>query len=214
MKTLIVSDIHLGSVRSHAKQLADFLNLNWKNYGRIILNGDVFDDLNFNRLPKEQWELVSFLRGKSNDLEIVWICGNHDTETLNVLSHLTGIPVMDKYIVTENGVSFLVTHGHTLNPFYKMNVAIETFFKWVYKGIEQIDKNGIIPSLLDKFFKDNTKTYALAMVKFTKYDWIICGHSHLPEANIPYANSGAWINGLKTYIEIDSNGNLTLQELK
>ena len=55
--TIIVSDIHLGSEVSRSKQLLD--TISHFDYKQLILNGDVFDDLNFKRLSKSDlgdWE--------------------------------------------------------------------------------------------------------------------------------------------------------------
>ena len=216
MRTLIVSDIHLGSIRSNAKDLLVFLTKNYKNYDRIILNGDVFNDLEFNRLSAEQWELVSFIheRRNSNDVDLIWIRGNHDEEAMNVVTHLIGIPTIERFDFTENGESFIITHGHLLSSFYKTGVAIQKFFIWMYSFIEIYDKKGKISALIDKIFKDKTKENALSVVKNMTNTWIICGHSHLPEINFPYANCGAWVNEIKTYIEIDSDGTVALREYK
>ena len=54
--TIIVSDIHLGSEVSRSKQLLDTL-LQYR-FNQLILNGDVFDDLNFKRLSKSDWKIM------------------------------------------------------------------------------------------------------------------------------------------------------------
>ena len=48
--TIIVSDIHLGSEVSRPSQVIDMLQ-SYK-FNRLILLGDIFDDLNFRRLKK------------------------------------------------------------------------------------------------------------------------------------------------------------------
>lgn len=210
MNTIIVSDIHLGSIRSNADELYKLLTGRWGTYDRLILNGDIFDDLNFKRLPKGQWNLVSFLRGKSNDIEIVWINGNHDERTMEVLRHLLGIPIVDKYLFRENNVSFMVTHGHLLNPFFGFYKKLENFFIWIYSFLEKFDKRGFFISRIEKYVKDKTKNFALTHAKFGSYDWVICGHSHQPEKDKPYVNCGGWVNELKTWVEVNEKGELTL----
>ena len=61
---IIVSDIHLGSEVSRPSQVIDMLQ-SYK-FNRLILLGDIFDDLNFRRLKKEHWNLLSFIRKLSN----------------------------------------------------------------------------------------------------------------------------------------------------
>jgi len=49
--TLIISDFHLGSKVSRSKEAAELLNnLHFK---KLILLGDIFEDLNFNRLSDD-----------------------------------------------------------------------------------------------------------------------------------------------------------------
>ena len=56
---------------------------------RLILNGDVFDSIDFRRLKKSHWKVLSLLRKLSDELEIIWLCGNHDGSA-EVVSHLLG----------------------------------------------------------------------------------------------------------------------------
>src|SRR5271157_1175345 len=87
-ETLIVSDVHLGSDLSLAADLLDLLQNS--TFKRLILLGDIFADLNFSRLTKEHWRLISYLRKLSNpkrSIEVVWIEGNHDAGITQVMEH-------------------------------------------------------------------------------------------------------------------------------
>lgn len=42
-RTIVVSDIHLGTTHSKVNQISDFLSR--VDCGRLILNGDIIDDL-------------------------------------------------------------------------------------------------------------------------------------------------------------------------
>ena len=53
--TLICSDLHLGTKISRADLLLK--ELKQYQFNRLILNGDIFEDLNFTRFNSEQWEL-------------------------------------------------------------------------------------------------------------------------------------------------------------
>jgi len=54
--TLILSDLHLGSEMSRARDATRVLKENL--FRRLILLGDIFSDLNFRRLTKEHWKLL------------------------------------------------------------------------------------------------------------------------------------------------------------
>ncbi len=64
VNTIIVSDIHLGSEVARPKVVKEMLQ-SYK-FQRLILLGDIFDDLNFKRLKKEHWSLLSYIRKLSN----------------------------------------------------------------------------------------------------------------------------------------------------
>ena len=88
LDTIIVSDIHLGSDVSRSKRLVELLRL--LSFKRLILNGDVFDDLNFKRLTRDDWKFLSFIRKTSNPkkgIDVVWVVGNHDGGVAEILTH-------------------------------------------------------------------------------------------------------------------------------
>ena len=85
--TVIVSDIHLGSEMSRARDALDLLRS--LDYKRLILLGDIFSDLNFSRLTRDHWKFLSCIRKLSNPkrkIEVVWVEGNHDHGLSNVMS--------------------------------------------------------------------------------------------------------------------------------
>src|SRR5271163_2984267 len=73
-ETLIVSDVHLGSAVSLAAALTHLLK--HSKFKRLILLGDIFQDLDFSRLTSEHWKLISYIRKLSNpkrNIEVVWV---------------------------------------------------------------------------------------------------------------------------------------------
>jgi hypothetical protein len=62
--TLILSDLHLGSETSHAREATRVLK--WNRFQRLILLGDIFADLNFPRLTKDHWKFLGYIRKLSN----------------------------------------------------------------------------------------------------------------------------------------------------
>ena len=114
---IILSDIHLGSENCQAKALTQFLEEvlagRWPT-ARLILNGDVFDSIDFRRLKKSHWKVLSLLRKLSDKIDIIWLVGNHDGSA-EVVSHLLGVRVEDEYILTSGDCRLMVLHGHVFD---------------------------------------------------------------------------------------------------
>jgi len=58
--TVLLSDVHLGTDICRAASLLK--TLQGIRFKRLILLGDIFDDLNLKRLTSEHWEFLSHLR--------------------------------------------------------------------------------------------------------------------------------------------------------
>ena len=111
---LIISDLHLGSDNCQAKLLAAFLQgmLDGRLPARrLIINGDVFDSIDFRRLKKTHWKVLSLIRHLSDKIDITWICGNHDGSA-DIISHLLGVHVKEHCVLESGGRRFLIIHGH------------------------------------------------------------------------------------------------------
>src|SRR5436853_7826860 len=120
--TLIISDLHLGSEVSRAKEALHLLQS--VKFNRLILLGDIFSDLNFGRLTKQHWKFLGYIRKLSNpkrQVEVVWVEGNHDHGLTNVMSHLVGIKVYQEYVWEYGGLRHLAIHGHQFDRFVIKN---------------------------------------------------------------------------------------------
>ena len=53
--TVIISDLHLGNRFSRARELLYFLKT--VKFRHLIINGDVFDDMNMKRLNRHHWKV-------------------------------------------------------------------------------------------------------------------------------------------------------------
>ncbi len=75
MKTVIISDIHLGSKNCQASWLLRFLGT---NFDRLIVNGDTINNLNLKKLKDSHWAVLDRLREIGLQRELIMIRGNHD----------------------------------------------------------------------------------------------------------------------------------------
>lgn len=215
--TLIVSDIHLGSEVSRSRELLDMLRT--YSFHRLILNGDVFDDLNFKRLTKSDWKFLSVIRKLSNPkrrCEVVWVAGNHDG-VADILSHLLGVPVYEEYIWEENGERYMAIHGHQFDTFITRNVITTAVASQLYLWLQ---KAGGERQILSRWVKRTSKSWlrlsekiareALAYAHSKGVRHIFCGHTHIPmhltDGLTHYYNSGCWTDRPSQYITIQKTG--------
>src|SRR4051794_19133690 len=63
---LVISDLHLGSEVSQARLLEEFLEWAVHQTRELVINGDIFDDLNFNRLTKRHFACLKIIRRNSD----------------------------------------------------------------------------------------------------------------------------------------------------
>lgn len=222
MKTLIISDLHIGSKGCKTEEILELLKD--ESYQRYILVGDIIDGWLFKRYKKFTYEHAKVIRRLlklSKDKEIIWISGNHD-EFLRKYSpiELGNIKVVDEY--TERGIWFC--HGDMYDGVVKLHwlgvlgsigydtaIVLDRFLKRLgYKRS------------LSKFLKKNIKAAVSFIVDFEnemvrqakkrQCHTVVCGHLHSPEDKIidgvRYLNDGDWVENC-SYI-IYSNGQLTL----
>lgn len=209
-ENIIISDIHLGSDISKVKQLIPKLEirLETKNVKRIILLGDIFQDVNFKRLKKQHWNFLSLLRKYSDTVEIVWVYGNHDYQIVDVMSHLVGIKVYEKYVWNFDNSVCCAIHGHQFDKNINKFLIIKNFFIELYLSIQKIKTlHKIINTcvtIADTSLRDAVKNGAIKLAKEEGYGNIFCGHTHIVEhvyeENINYFNSGCWVSDVGTMI--------------
>jgi UDP-2,3-diacylglucosamine pyrophosphatase LpxH len=210
---IILSDIHLGSTNCQALQLSAFLQ---KLVDRtiqareLVLNGDVFDSMDFRRLNKHHWKVLSLLRKLSDTVRITWVCGNHDGPA-EMISHLLGVSVVDLHTVQSGGQEVMVLHGHQFDDFVEAHPGITWLADLVYRFLQYIDRTHRIA----RYAKSNSKVFlrctekvrlgALGHARQFPVAGVCCGHTHHPdlfEGDVQYANSGSWTESPCTYLTI------------
>ena len=217
--TLILSDLHLGSEMSRAREALRVLQGNC--YRRLILLGDIFADLNFGRLKKEHWKFLSFIRKLSNpkrNVEVVWVEGNHDLGLTEVMSHLVGVRVYQEYCWDYQGMKHIAVHGHQFDGFVVNNVRFNYLFgTLLYLQLQKWDsKNKVLTRFLDRLgthwsrMSSKVSEGALGHARRNGARRIFCGHTHaamrLDQDGVEYYNSGSWIDERPTFITVGEDG--------
>lgn len=217
---IIISDLHLGASISQTDKLKNFIHKVRKHYKpkKLILAGDVFDSFNFNRLKSSHWEVLSEIRKASKRIEVIWIHGNHDGPA-DIISHLIGVDVYEKYVFNSGDKEICVVHGDQFDDFITKHKIITEIVTGIYFWIQKIDKN----FRLSTFLKRSSKTFIRCVEKVRRratehaiacgHDIICCGHTHHAESNKNsiYFNSGSWAEKHNHFIII-RNGNVEVKE--
>jgi UDP-2,3-diacylglucosamine pyrophosphatase LpxH len=234
-KTLVISDVHLGTKGSKAKELVKFLKQ--CSCDRLILNGDIIDAWQLKKYGTWKRKHTRFFKRilkmiEDYQTEVIYLRGNHDDFLDQVLPFKVGnLTIARDLIIESNGKKFYVVHGDifdsittNLKWIAKLGDVGYTFLLWVnsqynfyrkrkglpYYSLSQVVKSKVksAVSFIDDFEKQLTE-----IAKLKECDGIICGHIHqaaLKEINgITYMNSGDWVETMSALAE-DENGNWSL----
>jgi len=218
MKITIISDLHLGSDVSRTSEILEFLYQ--LNTEVLILNGDIFDNTNFNRLNKKHWNVVKRLRTIAKHTHIVWIKGNHDWDC-EIIAHLVGAEFADDFIAGDA----LITHGDRFDSIIANRPILTRFADYCYRLIQKFDKWRGNDYYYSSYVKRKSKTLARAIkttiarsIDFAKtynYHTMILGHLHIAEDReidgIRYVNTGAWTDNDFRYVEME-DGKIELKK--
>jgi len=214
LDAIVLSDIHLGSENCQARSLVRFLNLirtGGLETRRLILNGDVFDSIDFRRLKKPHWKILSLLRKLTSRLEVHWINGNHDGPA-EIISHLLGVTCRDELILESGGRRILFHHGHRFDEFISRHPVITWFADRTYNLLQKLDKS----HRFAKLAKKKSKIFLRCAEKIARdsrayaarkgCSAVCCGHTHhaeaMTEGPVHYFNSGCWTEKPCQYLTV------------
>ena len=226
-RTIILSDVHLGTEDCKIDKVNDFLK--HTECERLILNGDIIDGWSLARKGGWTQKHTRFVRialkkmDKSNT-EIIYLRGNHDDMLARFLPLQLGmLHIVDEYIFESLHAKYLVVHGDgfdavTMNykwlavlgdigyqSLLKLNRIYNQFRKWRGKEYFSFSKaiKAKVKSAVSYVSKYEEQLQNLAHRHYC--DGIICGHIHTPEdkqlGDIHYLNSGDWVESLTAIVE-------------
>lgn len=225
-RTVVISDIHLGSKYSKAKEVYKFIKS--IECETLILNGDIIDGWSLQRGGKLNYDHINCIRlilKKSKKTKIFWVKGNHDEFLLDFAPFKIGNIelVSEKTLYSMNGKKYLVTHGDVFDVFvskmrwlavlgsigYDFALWINKWYnKWrEFRGLEYFSLSKKIKGsvkLATSFIGDFEK-HLCQHAKSMEFDGVICGHIHQAEikeiSGIHYMNSGDWVESLTALAE-------------
>jgi UDP-2,3-diacylglucosamine pyrophosphatase LpxH len=227
-KTIVISDVHLGTSGSKAKELVNFLKIH--SCDKLILNGDIIDGWQLKKYGIWKKKHTKFMRVvmkmiEDHNTKVIYTRGNHDDflDSFIPLQIGKNLFIQRNYIHHSNGKKYLVTHGDvfdtitTYAPWLsKLGDVGYTFLLWVNKIYNQWRSRRGLPyySLSQRIkakvkgavsFISDFETQLVDLAKAQKCDGIICGHIHQPAiklyGNVLYLNSGDWVESLSALVE-------------
>lgn len=226
-KTIILSDVHLGTKNCQAEKVNHFLK--HSSAGRIILNGDIIDGWSLKRQGGWEKEHTRFIRMmlkriEKKNVEVIYLRGNHDDILERFLPlHFGSLRVVDEYVhETERG-GYLVVHGDifdsvTMNTKwlailgdvgYQLLMSINRIYNRYrsWRGKEYYSLSKTIKAKVKQAvsFVSNFEQEVERLAKHRGCVGIMCGHIHTPAdkqvGEIHYLNSGDWVESNTALVE-------------
>jgi UDP-2,3-diacylglucosamine pyrophosphatase LpxH len=225
-KTIVLSDIHLGTSTSKAKEVIHFLKKNKCEI--LILNGDIIDGWQLRKSGAWKKAHTKFfklvLKRASKGTTIIYIRGNHDDFLDEVLPFTLGnFSIRRDYYLQSGLKKYYVVHGDIFDTvttklkwIAKLGDVSYTFLLWLNKHYNQYrEKRGLPYYSLSQVIKAKVKgavsfisdfeNQLSSVAKTKKCDGVICGHIHTPAdkmiGNVHYLNSGDWVESLTALVE-------------
>jgi UDP-2,3-diacylglucosamine pyrophosphatase LpxH len=227
-KTIIVSDIHLGTKASKVNQVVRFLKLNPCEL--LVLNGDIIDGWRLKKRGKWRKKDTRFFKTlldllSQYNTRVVYLRGNHDEFIEEIAPLLVGNFEIRRDLILELPVTrkkYFILHGDVFDSVtsritwlsrlggtgYEILLAYNKRYNrrrirkgLPYRSVSQVWKDNvkIMVNYLSKF-EDRAHDFA----KMNHCHGIICGHVHKPADKmldgIHYLNSGDWVESLSALV--------------
>ena len=223
---VVVSDIHLGTYGSRAKELLNYLKTIEPKI--LILNGDIIDIWQFKKsyFPKPHMKVIKYITSLvTKGTEVYYITGNHDEMLRKFVGFQIGnFQLVNKLVLELDGKKAWFFHGDVFDVTmqhskwlaklggvgYDLLIMINTLVNWISEkilGRGRISFSKKIKNSVKSAVKhiNNFEDTAADIAFLNEYDYVICGHIHQPQhrtivndknQSVEYLNSGDWIENL------------------
>jgi UDP-2,3-diacylglucosamine pyrophosphatase LpxH len=228
VRSIFLSDIHLGTRACQAERLLDFLRVHEAQH--VYLVGDIVDFWAMSRSihwsPAQNTVVQKILKRARRRTHVVYVPGNHD----EALREYAGTSFGDIRVahdcehVAADGRRYLVLHGDEFDQVTKYHRWIAVLGDHAYHVIVRL--NGVLSWLrrmlgiagywsLAGYAKGKVKTavsfifdFEEAVVRYARergYDGVICGHIHAAAIKridgVTYVNCGDWVDSCTAILE-------------
>jgi UDP-2,3-diacylglucosamine pyrophosphatase LpxH len=227
VRTIILSDVHLGTPDSKAEEVNHFLRST--RCAKLILNGDIIDAWQLRRgghWVKSHTRFVRIVLKKleKRNTEVIYLRGNHDDVLASFLPlEFAGLRVVEDHVHEGLRGRYLVLHGDVFDTVTKNFVFLAHLGDWGYRMLLQLNRwynqwrawRGKEYWSLSKAIKARVKEAVNHVSKFESHiaqlaherdcTGVMCGHIHTAAdkmlGDIHYLNSGDWVESMTAIVE-------------
>lgn len=227
LRTVFISDVHLGTPGCQAKALLSFLKAHPSD--RLYLVGDIIDGWQLRRRwfwPQSHNDVVQkILRRARKGCKVIFVPGNHDEFARHFIGHkFGGVDVVDEAVhTTADGRRLWVIHGDHFDGviqyakwlaylgdnLYELTLRINTHLNSLRARL------GLPYWSLSQYLKHRVKSALNYVLQFEGavaaearkrgLDGVVCGHIHRAEMRTIdgtlYCNDGDWVESLTALVE-------------
>jgi len=226
-KTIIISDVHLGTVDCKIREVNHFLK--YTHCEKLILNGDIIDGWRLKQTghwPKSHTRFIRLILKKleKKDTEVIYLRGNHDDVLSKFLPlDFENLKIVEDYIHEGVRGRYFVLHGDVFDTITKNFVFLAYIGDWGYRALMRLNRlynhfrawRGKEYYSLSKAVKARVKQAVSHVSHFEEHivklaesrecAGVMCGHIHTAAdrmyGNIHYLNSGDWVESLTAIVE-------------
>ena len=227
VRTVWISDLHLGTPGCQASALLDFLR--HVECETLFLVGDIIDGWQLKRQwywPQAHNDVVQkLLRKARKGTRVILVPGNHDEFARKYLNHnFGGIDVVEEHVhETADGRRLWVTHGDHFDGIIQCAKWLAYVGDWAYEFTLRVNRHfnslraqlGLPYWSLSKFLKLKVKRavsyvsdFEAAVAREARQrglQGVVCGHIHHAEMRtvegVLYCNDGDWVESLTALVE-------------
>ncbi|HMM84515.1 UDP-2,3-diacylglucosamine diphosphatase [Azohydromonas sp.] len=229
VRTVWISDLHLGTPGCQTGQLLDFLRA--VECETLFLVGDIVDGWQLRRQwywPQAHNDVVQkLLRKARKGTRVIFVPGNHDEFARRYVEHsFGGIEVVDDWMhETADGRRLWITHGDLFDGVIQCARWLAHVGDWAYETVLKLNRHvnslrarmGLPYWSLSRYLKFKVKRAVSYVSDFESAvaaearrrgaHGVVCGHIHHAELRdidgILYANDGDWVESLTALVEHD-----------
>ena len=227
VRTVWISDLHLGTPGCRADALLDFLK--HVDCDQLFLVGDIIDGWQLRRSwywPQAHNDVIQkLLRKARKGTRVIFVPGNHDEFARKYVEHeFGGIEVHHEWMhETADGRRFWITHGDLFDGVIQCAKWLAYLGDTLYEFALRLNNHlnslrarlGLPYWSLSKYLKHKVKRavsyigdFEVAVAREARKrgaDGVVCGHIHHAEIRdidgVLYCNDGDWVESLTALVE-------------